>query len=333
MTQITVTTSAPESFGSRVMRWLRGVNPVYFIALALLVAVGYLNPVFYTPDSFLTFIARATPLMILTAGQVFVLVSGGFDLSVGSVVTSTVIISAILADNDPNATWWVILFLLGGGVLIGLINGSVTTYLKVPSLIATLGMLLIVRGVGLFWSGGAPRGYLPDNLRMFGRGGIEDVFGLRQFPYAVILLVIFGLVYWLLLHRMNYGRQLLALGDNPRASRLSGVNVNLMRISAFVICSVSAVISGILVAGRGGVSIEAGTGLEMQSIAAAVLGGTMLLGGRGSIPAAMTGALALEVLFTLLNLMGLPKPLRDAVQGLIIISAVAYTAYSTRKSR
>ncbi|HRO90889.1 MAG TPA: ABC transporter permease, partial [Promineifilum sp.] len=82
-----------------------------------------------------------------------------------------------------------------------------------------------------------------------------------------------------------------------------------------------------------GVSIEAGTGLEMQSIAAAVLGGTMLLGGRGSVPAAMTGALALEVLFTLLNLMGLPKPLRDAVQGLIIIGAVAYTAYSTRKTR
>ena len=333
MTQITATTLAPESFGARLMSRLRSVNPVYIIAIVLLAAVGYLNPVFYTPDSFLTFIARATPLMILTAGQVFVLVSGGFDLSVGSVVTSTVIISAILADNDPNATWWVILFLLGGGVLIGLINGSVTTYLKVPSLIATLGMLLIVRGVGLFWSGGAPRGYLPDNLRMFGRGGIEDIFGLRQFPYAVILLVIFGLIYWLLLHRMNYGRQLLALGDNPRASRLSGVNVNLMRISAFVICSVSAVISGILVAGRGGVSIEAGTGLEMQSIAAAVLGGTMLLGGRGSIPAAMTGALALEVLFTLLNLMGLPKPLRDAVQGLIIISAVAYAAYSMRRTR
>lgn len=333
MTQITATTPPPQSFGARLLGWLRSVNPVYYIAIVLLAAVGYLNPVFYAPDSLLAFIARAAPLMILTAGQVFVLVSGGFDLSVGSVVTSTVIISAILANNDPNATWWVILFLLAGGVLVGLINGAVTTYLKVPSLIATLGMLLIVRGVGLLWSGGAPRGYLPDNLRMFGRGGIQDVFGLRQFPYAVILLVIFGLIYWLMLHRMNYGRQLLALGDNPRASRLSGVNVNLVRISAFVICAVSAVLSGILVAGRGGVSIEAGTGLEMQSIAAAVLGGTMLLGGRGSVPAAMTGALALEVLFTLLNLMGLPKPLRDAVQGLIIIGAVAYAAYSTRKTR
>lgn len=333
MTQITATADTNASPGSRLMRWLRSVNPVYFIALALLAAVAWQNPVFFEPDNFLTFLQRATPLMILTAGQVFVLVSGGFDLSVGSVVTSTVIIGAILANNDPGSSWWVILALLAGGALIGLINGSVTTFLKVPSLIATLGMLLIVRGVGLFWSGGAPRGYLPDNFRMWGRGGIEGLFGLQDLPYAVIILFVLGFVYWLLLHRMNYGRQLLAMGDNARAARLSGVNVTWVRISAFVICSVTAVVSGILLGGRGGVSIEAGTGLEMQSIAAAVLGGTMLLGGRGSIPAAMTGALALEVLFTLLNLLGLPKPLRDVVQGLIIITAVAYTAYSTRRTR
>jgi ribose transport system permease protein len=333
MTQITAESAAAESLGARLRRVARGLNPVYLIALVLLIAVGYLNPVFFAPDNFLTFLQRAAPLMILTAGQVFVLVSGGFDLSVGSVVTSTVIIGAILANNDQQATLWVIPALLVGGLLIGFINGAVVTFLKVPSLIATLGMLLIVRGVGLYWSGGAPRGYLPDSFRMWGRGGIEGLFGLQDLPYAVILLVVFGVVYWLLLHRLNYGRQLLALGDNPRASRLSGVNVNLMRISAFVICSVSAVLGGILVGGRGGVSIESGTGLEMQTIAAAVLGGTMLLGGRGSIPAAMVGALALELLFTLLNLMGLPKPLRDAVQGLIIIGAVAYTAYSTRQNR
>ncbi len=333
MTQITARTATQESLGARAWRWARGLNPVYLIAMALLVWVGIRNPVFFQPDNFLTFLQRATPLMILTAGQVFVLVSGGFDLSVGSVVTSTVIIGAILANNDPGATWWVMLALLLGGLLVGLVNGAVTTFLKVPSLIATLGMLLVAKGVGLLWSGGAPRGYLPDNFRMWGRSGIEGVFGLQDFPYAVIVLVVFGVGYWLLLHRLNYGRQLLALGDNPRAARLSGVNVNFVRISAFVICSMTAVVAGVLLGGRGGVSIEAGTGLEMQSIAAAVLGGTMLLGGRGSIPAAMTGALALELLFTLLNLLGLPKPLRDAVQGLIIIAAVAYAAYSMRRTR
>lgn len=333
MTQLTATTSASESLGARVWNGLKALNPVYYIALILFIGVAIQNPAFFQPNNFLVFLSRATPLMLLTAGQVFVLVSGGFDLSVGSVVTSTVIIGAILANNDPGATWWVILGLLAGGALVGLINGAVTSYLKVPSLIATLGMLLIVRGVGLYWSGGAPRGYLPDNFRMWGRRGVEGFLGLREFPYAVILLIVIGVFLWLLLHRLNYGRQLLALGDNPRASRLSGVNIKLVRISAFVICSMTAVVAGVLLGGRGGVSIEAGTGLEMQSIAAAVLGGTMLLGGRGSIPAAMTGALALEVLFTLLNLLGLPKPLRDAVQGLIIISAAAYAAYSMRRSK
>jgi ribose transport system permease protein len=333
MTQITATSTTQESPAARLWNWVKGVNPVYFVVLLLFIAVAYQNPRFFEPDNFLAFLKRSAPLMILTAGQVFVLVSGGFDLSVGSVVTSTVIISAILANNDPGATWWVILVLLGGGLLVGLINGSIVTFLKVPSLIATLGMLLIARGVGLFWSGGAPRGYLPDNFRMFGRGGFQDVFGLREIPYAVIILIILGIFYWLLLHKMNYGRQLLALGDNPRAARLSGVNISLMRISAFVICSITAVIAGILLGGRGGVSIETGTGLELQSIAAAVLGGTMLLGGRGSIPAAMAGALALEVLFTLLNVLGLPKPLRDAVQGMIIIGAAAYAGYSLQRKR
>ena len=152
MTQITARTATQESLGARAWRWARGLNPVYLIALALLVWVGIRNPVFFQPDNFLTFLQRATPLMILTAGQVFVLVSGGFDLSVGSVVTSTVIIGAILANNDPGATWWVMLALLLGGLLVGLVNGAVTTFLKVPSLIATLGMLLVAKGVGLLWS-------------------------------------------------------------------------------------------------------------------------------------------------------------------------------------
>ena len=331
MTQITVPVES-ESFLSKLWLWLKAVNPIYYVVIALLLGVAYLNPRFYEPNNFLTFLERSAPLMIMTAGQVYVLVSGGFDLSVGSIATFSVIAAAILANNDPGSTWWVILFILGCGALFGLISGSIVTFLRVPSLIATLGMLLIVRGIGLYWSGGAPRGYLPDNFRALGRGGWEGLFGLREFPYAVVILVIMGFVFWLVMHRLNYGKWLFSIGDNPRAARLSGVGVEKTRIAAFVICGASAALAGIMIGGRGGVSIEGGTGLEMQTIAAAVLGGTVLLGGRGNIPAAMAGALALELLFTLLNLMGLPKPLRDAVQGLIIIGAVAYAAYSTRRT-
>lgn len=330
MTELS-TTSNEQSGWQQIASRIRGINPIFVVVILLLLAVGYLNPKFVQVNGFLTFLRRAAPLIILTAGQLFVIVSGGFDLSVGSTITLVVIASAMLINNDPSQTWWVILALLAMGVLIGTINGAIVSYLKVPSLIATLGMLLVVRGAGLYWSGGAPRGYLTDNFRIFGRGNIEPFPVIGQLPYAVVILIIVGILATYIFHSTSYGRQLLALGDNPRAARLSGVSMPRIRIIAFIFSSVSAVIAGILLGGFAGVNIQAGNGMELQAISAAVLGGAMLLGGRGSMLAAMAGAMALELLFTLLNLLGLPKPLRDAVQGLIIIGAVAYAALGSRR--
>jgi ribose transport system permease protein len=174
---------------------------------------------------------------------------------------------------------------------------------------------------------------LPENFRVFGRRGIEDVPLVEQLPYSVIILVVVGIAAVLLLHRTTFGKQLFAAGGNPRAAALSGVDVPLVRTLAFVLSGISAVIAGILVGGFAGISQDAGAGYEFQAISAVVLGGAVLGGGRGSMVAAMAGALALEALFTLLNLLGLPKPLRDAVQGLIIIGAVAYAAYRLRRAR
>jgi ribose transport system permease protein len=334
MADITGTPREENSTLSRLWDLLRKIQPIYPVFFVLFLAVGLLNPNFLEVNGVLTFLRRAAPLAILTAGQLFVIVSGGFDLSQGSMVSFVVIGGALLIDNDPSNTYWAIgLLLLLFGVLVGLINGVVVAYLKVPSLIATLGMLLIVRGAGLYWSGGAPRGYLTDNFRVFGRGFIQDVPLIERFPYAVIVLLVFALLAYFLFHRTNFGRQLLAIGDNPLAARLSGVKVHRVRIIAFVLSAVFAVVAGILVGGFGGVAVDTGEGLELQAISAAVLGGAVLLGGRGSVPAAIFGALTLEALFNLLNLLGLPKPVRDAVQGLIIIGAVAYAAIGTRKNK
>jgi ribose transport system permease protein len=292
-----------------------------------------LNPNFLEVNGVLTFLRRAAPLVVLALGQMFVLVSGGFDLSVGSLVSFVVIGGSMLIDNNDANVPRTILLLFGAGVLVGLVNGFVVAYLKVPSLIATLGMLLILRGAGLYWSGGAPRGYLTDSFRMFGRGFIEDVPLIGRFPYAVIVLLVFAVIAYYLFHMTNLGRQILAIGDNPVAARLSGVKVERVRLTAFVLSSVFAIMAGILVGGFGGVAIDTGEGLEMQAISAAVLGGTLLLGGRGAVPTVVMGALTLEALFNLLNLMGLPKPVRDAVQGLIIIGAVAYAALGTRRKK
>ncbi len=322
-----------KSWRDRVLSGLRSVSPIYVVLILLLIGIGTQNPVFLEPSGILNLLRRAAPLMILTAGQLFVIVSGGFDLSVGSIMSLTVIGASLLINNDPTNAWWVILVLFGIGIVAGLINGALVSYLKVPSLIATLGMLLALRGAGLYWTGGAPRGYLTDNFRAFGRGWLEPVPWVERFPYAVIVLLVVSAILIYLFHYTNLGRQLLAVGDNPRAAKLAGIQVEKMRIVAFVVSAVTAVIAGILQGGFGGVNPDAGDGYELQAISAAVLGGAVLLGGRGSVPAAIAGALALEALFTLLNLLGLPKPLRDAVQGLIIIGAVAYAAFSARRSR
>jgi ribose transport system permease protein len=311
-------------------RGLPKINPVYVLLVALILAIIVMNPAFGEPTGYMNFLKRAAALAILSGGVLYVIVSGGFDLSVGSIMTLTVIGSSMLASNDPNSTYWIIPLMLGIGMVIGLVNGLVVSYLKVPSLIATLGMMITLNGVAFTWSGGAPRGYLPDTFRFFGRNNITDIPLVGLLPIAVICLVVFGAILWWGMHRTNFGRLLHAVGDNPQAARLAGVPVQRVRISAFVVSALTAVLAGVILGGRAGVSVDIGSGYELQAITAAVIGGAQLLGGRGSVPAAIAGALALEAIFTLLNLLGLAQPVRLVVQGLILIGAVAL-ATSQRK--
>jgi ribose transport system permease protein len=308
-------------------RRLPAVNPIYLVLVVLLALIALRNPQFLEPLQFMNFLKRAAPLAILSAGQVFVLVSGGFDLSVGSLITLTVIGGSMLSDNDPGTTWWVILALFAFGGLVGLVNGLVVVYLRVPSLIATLGMMITLTGIALFWSGGAPKGYLPDSFRVFGRYNFAGLPMISILPVALIVLAAVAGCLWWLMHHTNYGRLLLAVGDNPRAAQLAGVPIDRVRIIAFVVSALSGTISGILLGGFSGVSPDAGNGYELQAITAAVLGGAQLLGGRGSVPATLAGAVTLTAIFTLLNFLGLPNPLRSVVQGLILIGAVALAMY------
>ncbi|GLW07142.1 ABC transporter permease [Microtetraspora sp. NBRC 13810] len=291
---------------------MRRTLPILAVLAVLLAAIAIANPFFLEPAGFLGFVRRAAPLVILAAGQYFVIVSGEFDLSVGSLVTVEVVVAARLIDGNEGATWPVLLLLVVLGLLVGLANGLVTTLLRVPSFIATLGMMLVLSGAVFLWTGGAPRGALSEGFRMFG----------RQTGWAVLILAVTALVV-VLLTRADFGRTLVATGDNERAAALSGVRVNRVRILAFVLSGASAVVAGILLGGFAGVSAQVGQGLEFQAITAVVLGGVVLGGGRGSVVAAMAGALTLEALFTLLNLYGISGALEFTVQGVIIIAAVA----------
>jgi len=334
MTTTTITKqSGVSNFFGSAWKSLKRIPPVYPVFLVLFLAVGFLNPTYQTSAGIFAFLRRATPLAILTIGQMMVLSSGGFDLSVGSIITLVIIGSSMTLKNDPNMALTSILIMYGLGAVIGVTNGLVVSFLRVPSLIATLGMLLLVRGVALYWCGGAPKGYLTDNWRFIGNGFIENVPIIGRVPVSFLVLIVVGLITYYIFHRANFGKQILAIGDNVRTAQLSGVRVHPHRILVFLFSALIAVTTGILLGGYGGIGINVGDGYEMQAVSAAVIGGTLLLGGKGSVPEAIFGAFTLEALFALLNLLGLPKPYRDAVQGLIIIGAVAYISLRTRRKR
>ncbi|MBY8870299.1 ABC transporter permease [Micromonospora sp. PLK6-60] len=311
-------------------RWTRpgGVLPILTILVVLLALVTVRQPDFLAPPSLMSFLGRSAPIILLAAGQYFVIVSGEFDLSVGALVTAQVVVAARLIDSDPARTWPVVLVLLAGGALVGLVNGLITTRLRVPSFITTLGMFLILVGAVYLWSNGAPRGGLSEQFRQLGRRAVEDVPVLGRVPYALlVLLVLAALAVWLM--RADFGRVLVAVGDNPRTAELSGVRVRRTRTIAFVLSGLAAAVAAILIGGYSGVSFQAGAGLEFGAITAVVLGGVALGGGRGSVVGAMLGALTLELLFALMNFYGVSGALRPTVQGAIILLAVAV---STRRS-
>src|SRR5699024_3232388 len=155
----------------------------------LVVIMLILSPGFYEPPSLMAFLRNAAPLVILAIGQYFVIVSGEFDLSVGSLVGAQVVIAARLIDGEESRTWPVIALMIGFGILVGLVNGLVTTLLRVPSFITTLGTMLVLYGAIRLWTGGAPTGALSETFRLWGRMGI-DMPVLRQLPYALIIMVV-----------------------------------------------------------------------------------------------------------------------------------------------
>ncbi|CAM3795749.1 ABC transporter permease [Kibdelosporangium persicum] len=306
--------------------------PVLAVLAVLLVALAFAGSAYQEPAGYLALLKRAAPLMILAIGQYFVIVSGGFDLSVGSLVTAEVVIAARLIDGDESATLWVMLLMLGIGAFVGLVNGAITTRLLVPSFIVTLGMLLVLDGAVFLWTGGAPRGALSDSFRTVGRQGIDGVPVIGQLPWSVVVLAVI-VVLAVLFMRSPTGRTLLAVGDNETAVWLGGGRVERLRTLAFVLSGLSAAVAAILLGGFAGVSAQVGDGLEFRVITAVVLGGVVLGGGRGSVVAAMAGALTLESLFSLLNLLGVAGGLESTVQGVIIIAAVAYAAVNWRRKK
>ncbi|MBY5163863.1 ABC transporter permease [Salsipaludibacter albus] len=305
-------------------RLTSGTATIFALLVVVLVVITILNPTFARPASLMAFLRAAAPLVVLAIGQYLVIVSGEFDLSVGALVGAQVVFAAKMIDGDPSRTWPVLAAMLVLGAVVGLVNGLITTLLKVPSFITTLGMLLVLFGAVRLWTGGAPTGALADNFRTWGRGGI-DMPVLRQLPWALVIAVVIAIAVGLLM-RAPWGRTLVATGDNDTAASFAGVRVWRVRTVAFVLSGVLATVAAILIGGFAGVTAQVGDGLEFVAITAVVLGGVVLGGGRGSMIAAIAGALAYQAIERLFTQLALPSTARPTLQGIIIIAAVAWAA-------
>ncbi|WP_210650479.1 ABC transporter permease [Nocardioides sp. SYSU D00065] len=316
----------PLTEGSVFQRILRGaVTPggaVFILAAILFVAVLTANPSFGEPPQLIRFIGRTAPIVIAAMGQYYVIVSGEFDLSMGAVIATQVVIAGNFIGEDESRVLPALVLMFVIGAVVGLINGLATTLLRVPSFIVTLGTMLALGGLVRYMTGGAATGNPVDSFREIGRGTIDDVPVLEVLPYSVIILVVvMAAGVWLM--RSPFGRTIIATGDNPDAAALAGAHVWWVKTRAFILSSLSATIAGILLVGYAGVHPSVGAGYEFQAITAVVLGGVVLGGGRGWLLSAAAGAFALELLFSFLNFQEIESTWRPTVQGVIIILAVA----------
>ncbi len=253
---------------------------------------------------------------IIAVGMTCVILTGGIDLSVGSVMALSGTIAAGLMVSGLNA----VAALLTGvavGLGFGVANGFFVAFARMPPIIVTLATMGIARGLGLIYTGGYPIDGLPDWVGFFGSGKVLGI----QAPVLIMLVVY--LIAWLLLDRMPFGRYVYAIGGNEQATRLSGVRVARVKLIVYTLSGLTSAFAAIVLTGRlmSG-QPNAGVGFELDAIAAVVLGGTSISGGRGSILGTLVGALLLGVLNNGLNMIGVNPYVQNVIKGGIILLAI-----------
>jgi ribose transport system permease protein len=287
------------------------------LVVVLLVIVGaVLEPdSFLNSDNMLNVLRQASVVGVLAIGMTFVIATGGIDLSVGSMVAAAAVAGGQLAESGSVA------FLLGAigmGVLLGGINAGMIAYGRVVPFIATLAMFTMARGIALWLSDKTPVSIFQlEAVRWFGNG---EVIGI---PSAIIVFVAVTVLAWVLLNRTRYGRHVVAVGGNREAARIAGVKVQRIVFSVYVLSGICVAIAAILVSGRlASASPVIGNLYELDAIAAVVIGGTALSGGRATIVGTFLGVLTFALIFNLLTLMDLPTEIQQITKGVIILAAV-----------
>ncbi|ELQ2335242.1 ribose ABC transporter permease [Vibrio vulnificus] len=288
--------------------------------LFLIVVVSFLNPNFFTVDNILNILRQTSVNAIIAVGMTLVILTAGIDLSVGSVLALCGAFAASLVAMEVPVLIAVPTALLAGAAL-GAISGVIIAKGKVQAFIATLVMMTLLRGVTMVYTDGRPisTGFTDtaDAFAWFGTGYALGI------PVPVWLMVIVFAAAWYLLNHTRFGRYVYALGGNESATRLSGINVDKVKIGVYAICGLLAALAGIIVTSRlSSAQPTAGMGYELDAIAAVVLGGTSLMGGKGRIMGTLIGALIIGFLNNALNLLDVSSYYQMIAKAAVILLAV-----------
>ena len=292
-----------------------GVPVVAAILAAVLLAIFESD--FYRSANLHVLMQQCSVLGIVTLGQLLVLLVGGIDLSVGAVMNATLIIIAELNRHHAHIGTSIVLS-LAVGLGVGLVNGLLVSYRDVPPFAATLGMLACVQGAILVYTKGVPAGNIPSSLRPVALDGPGIV------PYSLIICLALGAVLLFVLRRGTYGRKIYAVGRSPEVARRVAISTTNIRISAYVMCGLFAAMAGIILSAYVGyVDPTIGGNYNLESIAAAVVGGVAFTGGEGSALGALTGVLFLLALLNVVTLSSLNPFMQLIIQGVVMLVAVS----------
>jgi ribose transport system permease protein len=324
MNRVTIDNKSDEGFGGAVMHRLltfvgRPGAGIFVFLVVFMLIVGLFAPQILKLTNLISIVNQMVFILIPTFGMTLVIISGGIDLSVGSAIGLTGGVAAyLLAHGAPMPIAFLLALL--SGILIGAVNGFVITRLKVPDFVATLAMLGVARGILYVWTGGTPfRNYMTSAY--YAIGGLRMIVWKVTVPVFVAAVLLIALSF--ILRRSYLGAHFRATGSNPEAARLSGIATNWVKFAAYVVSGALAGVTGVMLAGRlTTVHPAMAAGYELQVIAAAVMGGAALSGGRGSFYGALVGALTLTVIQNAINILNMSPTWENVIVGGIILFAV-----------
>lgn len=309
----------------RIVAKIGTENLALIIAEILLVAgIASQTDAFFLPQNLLNIGQNIAVVGIAAVGETMVVVSAGLDISIGSIAGVASVVSAIMVTN-AGTVWGGVAVALLVGLILGLINAGIITLLRVSPVVATLATLSAFQGVAfLIAPGGRSVGVLDAGFRRFGSGRILEVGGFPGIPISTLILLVVALIAHIAMRNTVYGRNIYAMGGNPAAARLSGVNLTRMKFAVYAVSGVTAALAGIVLTARtsSGQPVSGSQGLELDALTAVFLGGALMAGGKGTIGGTMLAVVLLGTLSNGMNLLGIPTFYQLVAKGLLLVLAV-----------